>query len=348
MSDMPQKRKGERVLGPYPYRGRFRVFEVSADGGRTPLYFETERQALIYKQAFEEQLVTQDHTTETALELYVDHLMTEGNKEKSVYRTTWAVRRFFPSPLPLWSLTPKVCERRYKALTKEIAVASHRGALAETKTFLNWCVKERIIPRNPAADIEGTGRRNKRKPQLRIKEARAWLQKAIELADDGDPGATAAMCAILLGLRASEITGIRVRDLDEDAATADVLWIDDAKTEGGRRTLEVPEVLREHLAALAEGKGRDALLFGNHWRDWPRKQVQRICDLAGVPKVTAHGMRGAHATLALDFGATGALVAGALGHEDERTTRGSYARPGAGDDAQRRRVQMRVLPGGKR
>jgi hypothetical protein len=43
-----------------------------------------------------------------------------------------------------------------------------------------------------------------------------------------------------------------------------------------------------------------------------------------VPEVTAHGMRGLHGTLAVERGATTHVVAQALGHESETTSRESY------------------------
>ena len=63
------------------------------------------------------------------------------------------------------------------------------------------------------------------------------------------------------------------------------------------RTLEAPSPLCELLAARAEGKASTAYLFATaegkpHWRDWVFGNVHRVCDLAGVPKVTAHAMRG--------------------------------------------------------
>jgi integrase len=68
------------------------------------------------------------------------------------------------------------------------------------------------------------------------------------------------------------------------------------------------------------GRDPQAALFGEHWRDWPRKWVQRICKAAGVRNVTAHGMRGLHGTLAVDSGITSHAVASALGHESFKTT----------------------------
>jgi integrase len=69
-------------------------------------------------------------------------------------------------------------------------------------------------------------------------------------------------------------------------------------------------------------------------RDW----VQRICELAGVPKVTAHGMRGLHGTLATERGVTGHVVAAALGNESTKTTFGNYVQSDAVANAQQRRA----------
>jgi integrase len=168
------------------------------------------------------------------------------------------------------------------------------------------------------------------------------MARATELADGGDAGAVAALMTLLLGLRASEITSRVVRDLDDDGR---LLWIPDSKTEAGKRTLRIPDVLRTYLQRLAAGKLPAARLFGQHWRDWPRESVQRICGLAGVPKVTAHGMRGLHSTLAMDAGVTGHVVAASLGHEQVSTTMQSYAKPEAVAGAKQRRA-LTVLVGG--
>lgn len=365
---MPQRRRGARALGPYPHGAGWRVVEVAADGSRTRSHFETEAQARAYRQLLDEQLAAGDFTTESALAEYLEHLQAKGNKPASMNRTRWAIENFFPEPLPLWAVRPRTCEQLYEALRtrpsertgKPLAADSHRNALAEVKTFLDWCVEQRWLGTNPATSIKGVGRRSKRKPQLRIREARRWYRTALELAEDGDAGAIAALVALLMGLRASEITQRLVRDLDEDEAPGDTLWVPGSKTEKGRRVLEVPEVLRPLLLAQAEGKGRDAFLFPAadpkkhkgprhrraHWRDWPRLQVHRICDLAEVPHTSAHAMRGLLSTLTMRQGALGEIVADMLGHEDQRTTRDSYAAPGAADQGMRRRG-LQVLEGGR-
>jgi len=115
----------------------------------------------------------------------------------------------------------------------------------------------------------------------------------------------------------------------------------------GRHVREVPDLLRSRLLELAEGKTAEHLLFGYHDRNWPRKWVAKTCKAAGVPRVTAHGMRGLPGTLAVDTGISAHAVAAALGHESVTTTLQSYAQAGAGTGARQQKV-LTVLGGGKR
>jgi integrase len=234
--------------------------------------------------------------------------------------------------------------------------------LSQVKTFLAWCIERSWLRENPAAGIKGIGRRRPRGKslgksgaELRVKDARAWYQIAVFKATRGDEGAVAALVALLLGMRASEIVTRKVSDLDTDGAPGDLLWIPCSKTPAGRRTLEVPEVLRPMLLARCENKAQDRYIFEAelrddgvsvpHWRDWILHNVHRICGAAEVPKVTAHALRGLLATLTAERGLAGHLIAATLGHEDERTTMHAYAAPGAADAGIRRRGLV-VLKGG--
>jgi integrase len=163
-------------------------------------------------------------------------------------------------------------------------------------------------------------------------------------------------------MRATEIVSRRVSDLDEDGAAGDLLWIPCAKTPAGRRTLEVPDVLRPLLLMCVEGKTPDRHLFEAsypasviatrttnpgkpHWRDWIIGNVHRICDLVEVNRVTAHAMRGLLATITAERGLAGHLIAATLGHEDERTTMTAYAAPGSAKTGTNRRGLV-LLQGG--
>ena len=77
-------------------------------------------------------------------------------------------------------------------------------------------------------------------------------------------------------MRASEIVSRRVSGLEEDAAPGDLLWIPCRKTPAGRRTLEVPEVLRPLLVECAEGKAPASYIVEteegkSHWRYWTNR-----------------------------------------------------------------------------
>jgi integrase len=290
-------------------------------------------------------------TVKHAIEAYGRYLDDKGLKPGPNAERLRRLRTFFTEEAVLLSeLTTAMCSAFYDALRTRVSpitkrpfsVDTHRNTLAEARMLCKWAVSKRWLRSNPVEAVEGMGKRRHGKAQLRIDEARRWLAKATELADAGDAGAVAAMMTLLLGVRASEIVSRVVRDLDDDGR---LLWIPDSKTEAGKRTLRVPDVLRPHLQRLADGHEPEALLFGVHWRDWPREAVQRICELAKVPKVTAHGMRGLHSTLAMEAGVTGHVVAASLGHESVSTTVQSYAKPEAVAGAQQRRT-LRVLEGG--
>ena len=356
---MARDKQGERVRGPY-YKagGRKRPWRIRYyppdDGAPVDRYFATKEQAEEFKAEVAEELRENvERTIKEAVAAYWQYLAAKGNKKGSITRTKWSLGKFFDfeDETPLDMIRTRRLQRRYDELTGEVAVDSHRNALAELKTFYRWCVSKGLVKKNMAEPIEGMGRRNHGKPQLRVSENRRWLATAITLADQGDKGAVAAMMALLLGLRATEITLRTVRDVDMYDKPGDTLWIPDTKTTKGRRHLEVPEILQPYLVQLSQGRPRDAWLFPardpdkTHWKDWPNDQVHRICELSGVPDVCAQSMRGAHATIAFQRGVTGPVVAASLGHADESTTRTSYAEPRA-DEAAKRRAMYKVLLGG--
>ena len=147
----------------------------------------------------------------------------------------------------------------------------------------------------------------------------------------------AVLVAIYLAMRASEVVSIKRRDVDDHGR---IVWIPDAKTEAGRRTLAVADVLAPLLWARAEacGDDPDALLFP-HSRAWVRTSVKRLCGEAKVTEVTAHGARGTHATLATEMGTTSHIVAKALGHDNDGVTKRHYIKRGSIEQAGRDRME---------
>lgn len=362
---MPRRRHGSRVLGPYSWRGKYRIFLCDEGGAKTQAVYETEAAAREVIAALEADLKKRmGRTVADALKAYEDHLLNEKNNRSGSVRTTLTrLRSFFEEPeVELGTLTSRQCRRYYRQATERVsprtgrplAADSHRNTLAEARTFLNWCVKpQRWLKSNPLLDVAGLGKRRHGKPQLRIDEARRLRETCHRHAARGDDGAVAVLLALLMGLRAGEIVSRTVRDVDDAGR---ILWVDDnqalafsPKTAAGRRPVSVWEEVRGYLMARVRGRQPDALLFtaeegGAHWRDWVRRQTRRLCRLSGVEVVCAHSLRGFAATLGLLSGVPLAQVAAALGHESGTTTLQSYAAPGTAAALTHRHAELVLGP----
>jgi len=350
MLAMGRRRRGSRVLGPYcsgtGRTRRWHVVEVAADGARTRRGFAERAHADLYADELRDALVSTDLTVSQAVEHYLEHLAARGNRASSLARTRWALTTLHPEGEALLdTVTARRCGQWYHDVAARLASASQRGALAEAKTFGRWLVARAWLASSPWDRVVPTGPpRAVGKQRLTRDEARAWLRVALQRAAT-ETGAVAATVALLCGLRAGEIVALTVRDLDDDGR---LLRVERGKTTAARRVVSVPDVLRPHLVRLAAGRAAGELLWGApHWRDWPREWTQRICREAGVTVVTAHGLRGTLAELAVEAGLVSGVVADYLGHEDARTTETAYAGVGAVERATRRRG-LEVLDGGKR
>lgn len=326
-----------RAYGPYRKRQRWRII-IRCDGREVTRYHPTEAEATAERDALNRSF-ERDETAlkiDDALAEYERHLTRLGNKQGSIDTTTSRLRDMFFRDEKVTAhlvrdLTSTKVRRLYEAMAERRKVDTHRNTLGQARTFFGWCVDRGYMRRNPAEKLKGIGRRKRGKPQLRIDEAQK-LMAACKA--DASPGAAGTMVALLLGMRASEIVGIVVRDLDAEAT---LLWIDDAKTAAGRRTLQVPPVLASRLVRLtAKKKPRDQIFPRD--RHWLARECKRICRVANVPEVTPHGLRGTHASIIAEQGVTGHVAAQALGHSSYAVTEAHYVDPGATQRGQQAQV----------
>src|SRR5678815_3353791 len=79
-------------------------------------------------------------------------------------------------------------------------------------------------------------------------------------------------------------------------------------------------------------------------RHWLLYHVERPCDDAGVPIVCTQSLRGLHASVATDAGATSHVVASALGHSSPAVTHAHYIDSATARRARTRRVVGTVAP----
>lgn len=351
-------RSGERIHGPYQHGNRWRIVFVDSDGRRAAHSFASEGEAVAAIAAARARLAGLQ--VSAAVAEYLEDCRARELRPSTIASTGHRLSTLLQVDLeggrtggPIADLTPARARRLVDAMAVGRSVAYRRGALAEAGTWARWCVAQRYLRADPFAGLAIRGRARRGKELLRIDEARRFADVCRELAAGGDQGALAALTCLYLGTRASEVTSRVVRDLDDGGA---VLWIPAAKTEAGRRRLHVPPELAELLQARAAaaggpGRDRDARLFtaadGPADRHWLRYHVTRLCQLARVPAVCTQSLRGLHATLARDAGATATLVAGALGQTTSAVTERHYIAPEVTESA-RARSALTVLAGGRR
>ena len=338
MRDTPR----EKAHGPYPHGKRFRVVLVAADGTRRPRSFASEREALDYLAIWREE--TDGRTLAGAVDAYLAHLRSRGLRAATVTTTKHRLHgllRVVEQDRPLGALTPAVAAALWRHRCGEVVTDTQAGELAAAHGFAAWCREQGWLRADPFDGLAPSGKRRAGKPQLRIDEARRFLDRALD--DENRRAGLAAALALVMGMRASEITGRVVRDVDDGAR---VLWIERAKTRHGDRTLEVPEALRPRLAELVAGRGGGEPLFGDVDRHWLGYHVRRICRAAKVPVVPPHGLRGTQSSIAAPAVPV-EHVAAALGHGGTGITRRHYIAKGAEQDG-RQRAALRVITGGAR
>src|SRR4029450_13864927 len=113
-------------------------------------------------------------------------------------------------------------------------------------------------------------------------------------------GALAVMMCLDGNLRSGEVLRREVRDVEQGGRRLVIQW---GKTKDSDRSVtfgaEVSELLAKHIAGrpptepLIHGIGRSGPLKDR--KRWLLDQCVRICKLAGVPRVTPHGLRGSGA-----------------------------------------------------
>jgi len=344
--------KPARVLGPYPNRDKWRL--VVLDGNRRKSLVAATEQAAHELKA---QLlgVVQEQSDRTLAQLLPDyrHFLQHdrGLQHSTLDQYAFCLTDLLGDRQVLSRLSPQAAAELYRAYTQRItsrgrpiAVDTHRTALIRVKAFFGWCVEQGYARQNPFSQVKPIGACRAGKAQLRIDEARAFVDLAHQRARAGHQGALAALLQLLLGLRSGEVLHRQVRDVDDGGQ---LLWVTPEahrlKTRAARRRLAVPLMLQELLRQATQDKQPDDWLIANatgkpHSDSWLWHQVRMLCQQAGLPPICPHSLRGLNATLALEGGATAQAVAAALGHTHFAITARHYADKSAQSNARVRRV----------
>jgi integrase len=252
-------------------------------------------------------------------------------------------------PLPLQKLAPQHIIRLYQAKRAQglsprrvqIIHAVLHKALAEA-------VRWRLVPRNVADDVKPP-RQEHHEPRIwSVEEVRNFLNT---VQSSEDRYAPALVLALGLGLRESELFGLRWEAVNSEQGTATVdrtlTWVGGVPTWGttksraGRRVLPLPQPAREALARLREQQDQDRFKAGDGWQATEGRIVtsrvgtvptpnrlkdtlDRLCARAGVARLTVHQLRHQCASLLIAAGADIKQVQHFLGHSRASVTLDIY------------------------
>ena len=221
--------------------------------------------------------------------------------------------------------------------------------LAFLKQILNQAKDEMLISYNPANKIK------KLKPEKKhVKMFRSIddLKKVLE-ACKGDSIEVAIYLAAYLGLRRSEIVGLKWENVNFDKRYIHVcksvvqvgkeIITKDPKTERSERYLGIPNELYEVLKKTKENQEMNKQYLGKKYKDYDlvyckedgspyrpnhmSNRLKKIIERNKLPETTVHGIRHFYATLLVEDNVGIYKVSKVLGHTNTNTTESIYVNP---------------------
>ncbi|BBY67751.1 hypothetical protein MHEL_59940 [Mycolicibacterium helvum] len=207
---------------------------------------------------------------------------------------------------------------------------------------LDDAMRQGLVTRNVARMVK--------RPAIKHHEMATWTpQQATQFRDHiRDDRLAACWLLTLLGLRRSEILGLRWSDVDFDVGTVTVARgrvvvqgvgtvTGDPKSKRSRRVLPMPPDIFAALRTFKVQQAAERLAFGNGYQDSGLVAVNengspirpetyssefaRQSKSAGVPAIRLHDVRHTAATMLLDGGTTAIATAKWLGHDPAITLR---------------------------
>jgi len=242
-------------------------------------------------------------------------------------------------------ITTEEVDRYRAAKVREglLSANSINKTLTRLSQVLEVAVEYGYLERNPA---RGKQRRCKGHRPRRASMGAEQVAALLEATTNRDHRAIIATSIMGGGLRSSEVTGLRRRDVD--LATCK-FRVAKSKTEAGVREVDICPELRDELALYLatvdlapedylfpgrEGKRRDRNAVRNRVlypaiekanAKLSKQELPTIPDGAdGQPRVTFHSLRRTYASLAAEAGVDPAWTATQIGHRSSRFTLDTY------------------------
>lgn len=331
-----------RIYGPYPpHRGRSRwriqVYDAST-GRKKSLTAASHEEAMSLVAALQQKIKEATPiTTHAAIDGFAAHKASQFRNPRDVDAIAKKLKLLVSDDLPLRSLTPELAQSFYLQEANRIGKfgqvkpATHHSRLRLAKEWWRFCQQQGWVAHDPWVRVATIGRANSGKPQPTLDEARRLKEYLFAQAELQDEGALALLVQLYLGLRPSEVLGLRVGDCSDNCK---LVRVNGTKTKLALRDLELAEPVAELLQRRCASLSNEDRIFATHLKrqpapPWMLDRMHRACAQAGIRKYCAHSLRGLHSSLALRAGASTHEVARSLGHASFATTAKHYAHPTA-------------------
>ena len=297
---------------------------------------ETKREALAWEREFlTKSAGSPDMTFATLFEVYFDD-MTARLRKLTCYNIESIVHRHilpFLGSMPINRITPAIIRQwQQEIMAKNFTPPVNRVIHGRLSAILNYAVRYYGLPSNPCTIAGAIG-------SLKSGSMRFWtLEEFNRFLPHVKKPAPRLGFELLFwgGLRFSELQALTPGDVDFDAGTISITKgyhlirgesvIAGTKTLRSTRTIPLPAPimghLREYVNKLYDCSPEDRLFTACNtvYRD----AIKRACKETGIDRIRVHDLRHSHASLLIDMDVPIMMVAERLGHEDVKTTMGTY------------------------
>jgi integrase len=221
----------------------------------------------------------------------------------------------------------------YKLTKRDIQKAvDAETAFASPKTIANAYGLIRSVLKDHDIDVFGVKLPQKMR-QKKTYLSTADIAKFIDAAR-GDDCEIPMVMAVWLGLRRSEIVGLCWDCVDFNKNTIEIkrtmvpnkdnkfVLKDGAKNEGSQRTIKCPAYIMDKLKEMHHGQAGRVF---NVSPETVRRHTHRICEKAGIPDTTVHGLRHTNAAVMVALNITDKYAMARGGWTTENTFKQIYA-----------------------
>ncbi|MFD8837858.1 tyrosine-type recombinase/integrase [Streptomyces griseofuscus] len=294
------------------------------------------------------------------LSYWVDHIVKPEREHNTYVKYESKIRLYLMPHLakkPLAKLTPAQIRTFMAALKREEVGASTRfEVLRVLRNALNRAMREELLTRNVALLVDMPKVSKDQKKPWNAREAITFLRsvRAHRLY-------AACVLVLVLGLRRSEVLGLRWQDIDFEASQISTvkqvqrvkgvgLVLKDLKTESSQAVLPLPEFCARALKERMELQELERKIAGDHWSHEPdhdlifssehggmidpvgfSRTFERLVKRAGVRRITIRLARHTCGTLLAFLKVHPKVAQAILRHSQIRMTMDVYTHV-VGDD----------------